>query len=64
MIPGPEPLPPVVMLNQAALLAAVHLHPDVTLTFAEPVPPMSGKDAVVAESEYEQEGVVAPEEFE
>jgi hypothetical protein len=38
-VPLPLPLAPVVIVTKAALLAAVHAHPDVAVTATDPVPP-------------------------
>ena len=48
----PEPLPdaPAVIVNQLALLAAVHAQPDVDVTPADPVPDPDPSETAVVES--------------
>ena len=54
-VPLPEPVAPLVTVIQAALLAAVQLHPLATLTLLLPVPPVAVKDWLVGVIDGEQE---------
>jgi hypothetical protein len=51
--PAPEPVAPLVMVIQAALLAAVQLQPVVVVTAADPVPPSAVTVWFVGEIESE-----------
>lgn len=46
MLPLPEPVPPLVILSQAALVVAVHVHPAFVVKFSVTVPPAAGMLAV------------------
>jgi len=50
-VPLPEPLAPLVIVSQLALLAAVHAHPVTVVTAVDPVPPAAGIAWVVGEIE-------------
>ena len=48
--PLPDPLAPLVTVNQLALLVAVHVHPVGAVTFTEPLPPPAAMFSVVADT--------------
>ena len=47
IVPEPDPLAPDVIVIQAALLAAVHVHPAEVVTVTEPRPPAAATDRAV-----------------
>ena len=47
-VPLPLPLPPVVIVIHSTLLLAVHVHPDVVVTFNVPVFAIAATDWLVA----------------
>ena len=49
-VPLPEPLAPLVMLNQLADSVAVHVQPLGAVTVAEPVPPALGNEILDADT--------------
>jgi hypothetical protein len=49
-VPLPEPLPPVPIVSHGALLAAVHVQPDATVTPTEPLPPAATMFCVAGEN--------------
>ena len=49
-LPFPEPLAPLVTVNQPALLVAVHVQPVGAVTFTESLPPPATMFSVVADS--------------
>jgi hypothetical protein len=67
-VPLAEPLPPLVMVSQGALLATVHAHPLVVLTDDDADPPAAAIEWTVGETAYEHgtanenvlEGVLRP----
>jgi hypothetical protein len=46
----PDPLAPLVTVNHAAVLVAVHVHPVGAVTFTEPLPPPATIFSAVADS--------------
>jgi len=55
-LPEPEPLAPLVIVTQEALLVAVQLHPVAVVTITVPLPPAAGSDWLVGEIVIEQAG--------
>jgi hypothetical protein len=49
-VPLPEPLAPLVMLNQLAVSVAVHVQPLGAVTVAEPVPPALASEMLVGDT--------------